>query len=130
MQFSHSSIGMDEIPQEISTEITDALCAASRQYGVEIVAVNATFNLDRYGPGAPGAQYPKHRCHVQGKPAPGLPAADAVHREPQPRIHVARSPTTPLREAWQELACNIRPVVETARRYEMYLGVETEASNG
>ncbi|MFR4987591.1 sugar phosphate isomerase/epimerase family protein [Anaerotruncus colihominis] len=129
MQFSYSSIGMDEIPQEISTEITDALCAASRQYGVEIVAVNATFNLidtDRERL-ARNIRSIDAMCRANQRLGCRLLTLCTGSRSPESMW--AWSPDNASPEAWQELACNIRPVVETARRYEMYLGVETEASN-
>lgn len=129
MQFSYVSIGMEEIPEVIGDEVIEALKAAAQKYDISIAAVNATFNL---------IDHDKERLNRNIRSLDGMCRANqklgcslltlctgSRSRESMWKAH----PRNASKEAWNELSQNIRPVAETAKRYGMYLGIETEAAN-
>lgn len=129
MQFSYVSIGMDEIPEVIEDKVIEGLKEAARRYDLPIVAVNATFNLidgdkERLNRNIRAVEV---MCQANQKLGCNLLTLCTGSRS-QESMWKAH-PLNSSREAWDELAQNIRPVAETARQYGMYLGIETEAGN-
>lgn len=129
LQFSYVSIGMDEIPEKISSETIEQLKAASKKYDVEIVAVNATFNL---------IDYDKERLKRNIKNVEVLCKANKMlgcklltlctgSRSHENMWNWHKDNST--REAWDEMTENMGRVVDIARKYDMYLGIEIEANN-
>lgn len=129
VQFSYVSIGMDEIPETIPGEVICAINDAAQKYGVEIVAVNATFNLidSDHQRLARNLRAMDGMCRANRKLHCPLLTLCTGSRNSDSMW--GWHPDNGTRQAWDELVQNLRPVVETAARYDMYLGVETEANN-
>lgn len=129
VQFSYISIGMDEIPETIPDEVIEAIGDAARKYGVEIAAVNATFNLidaDRERL-ARNIRSVEEMCRANRLLGCDLLTLCTGSRNQESMW--GWHPDNDKQEAWDELETNLRPLVETALRYDMYLGIETEANN-
>jgi len=120
---------MEEIPEKIEDEILDQLNAASKKYDVEIAAVNATFNLIDYDKErlARNQRSMEELCRANQKLGCKLLTLCTGSRSHESMWEWHKD--NEKREAWEELLENVRPVVEAARRYDMYLGIETEANN-
>lgn len=129
MQFSYVSIGMDEIPGEVPAAVTDELNAAAEKYGVEIAAVNATFNLIGRDKQRLARELASMDALCDANRRLGCKLLTLCTGSRSTASMWEWHPDNASPAAWAELRANIRPVVEAARRAGLYLGMETEANN-
>ena len=129
VQFNFATIGEEEMPERIETSLIDRILNAAREWQTEIVAVNGTFNMID----------PDHNVRKRGIERFEILAA-ACRRLDCHVISLCTGtrdpdsmwkwhPDNDTEEAWQDMMESIRSVMEIAERYQICLGVETEASN-
>ena len=129
VQFSYVSIGMDEIPKEIPDEIIDEINASLKKYDVEIVAVNATFNLIDHDKKRLERNIKNMETMCKANKKLGCKLLTLCTGSRSHESMWSYHPDTAKKDAWDELMMNIKPVIKTAEKYDMYLGIETEAKN-
>lgn len=129
VQFDFETIGEEEMPERIGAALIDRILEASGKRRLEIVAVNATFNMiapDRKEREKGIARFEilalacrKLNCSVMSL------CTGTRNTESMWKPH----PDNSSGEAWQDMLETMRKVVRIAEQHQVTLGVETEASN-
>ncbi len=129
VQFNLASLGLPSMPDQIAPEIPDSIANASRQAGVTIAAISATYNMI----------HPDRSVRVEGQRRLGLiiAAAKAMGislvtlctgtRDAEDQWKHHPDNTTP--EAWRDLATAMSKALDTAERHDVILGIEPELAN-
>lgn len=129
VQFDFGTIGEDEMPSSISQELIGQINRAFAERALEMTAINGTFNaidpdLNQRAEGI-------RRFAVLAEACAGL------HCNILTICTGTRSPLgmwqnhldNTSEQAWREMIETVSSLAEIADQYQIYLGVETEASN-
>jgi sugar phosphate isomerase/epimerase len=129
MQFDYLSVDKEEMPESISEELNKEIAAEAAKNGIKIVAVNGTFNMSH--PDAAVRQDGVKRfekiaasCAVLSCNLITLCTGTRT-RESMWVPH----PDNETTEAWKDMASIMKQVITIADKYNVNLGIETEASN-
>jgi sugar phosphate isomerase/epimerase len=129
VQYNMACSGIGPLPVEVSEEVADAVAMASRETGVSIVAISATYNMI----------HPVRAIRETGRRSFEAIASRAARMgaglltvcsgscdpEDQWRHH----PDNNTETAWLEMIREFRLLDEVARRYDIRIGVEPELAN-
>lgn len=129
VQFSFDSIGEEQIPVKIAPHLTKDILKAANERGLEIVAVNGTFNMispykNERKTGIERFEGMAVACHELGCNILTLCTGTK-----NPNSMWEGHPDNSTRESWTELLETTKALIQIAEKHEVYLGVETEASN-
>lgn len=128
-QFSYVSIGEDEMLKDVNEDMVQRILVASKKYDVEIVAVNATFNM--VDANEQTLQENIRRMEVMCKTNQMLGCniltlcTGSMSTDNMWKYH----PDNELETSWAKMVGTMERVVRIADKYKMYLALETEASN-
>ena len=129
VQFNFASIGEEEMPAQIDNSLIDKILRAARDWHLEIVAVNGTFNIidpdqtvrDR---GIERFEVLARACRDMSCPiltlCTGTRSTESMwtwHQDNDSEL------------AWQDMMRSMRSLMAIAERYQITLGIETEAAN-
>lgn len=129
VQYNMACSGIGALPETVEPAVEDAVLEASRQTGVEIAAVSATYNMI----------HPVPSVREAGRRSFGAIAASA-HRmgtrlltvctgsadaQDQWRYH----PDNSTEAAWLEMCREFEQLIEIADHYNVLIGVEPELAN-
>lgn len=129
VQFNFASIGEEEIPEKIDSTLVGRILNAAGERQIEIAAINGTFNMispdiserkkgiERFDAMAIACR--RLNCEILTL-CTGTKSPDSMWK-----WHSENSSG----QAWKELLETTKALVEVAEKYQIYLGVETEASN-
>ena len=129
MQFDYASVDKEEMPAIIPDSLNKEIAEEAARNGIEIVAVNGTFNM----------AHPDHAVRQDGVVRFEKIAASCKtlgcklvtictgsrNRESMWFPH----PGNDTQEAWKDMAATAEQLVVIADKYNIDLGIETEASN-
>lgn len=127
--FGFSSAGEEPMPERIDPELVASIHERATANDVEIVAVGGTYNMSHPDPAvrAEGAR----RLEVIAEACQGLDCdfitlcTGTRNRDSMWRWHDDN--LTPA--AWQDMLVSMEKALDAAERYDLLLGIETEASN-
>jgi sugar phosphate isomerase/epimerase len=129
VQFDFASIGEEELPATIDPGLIDRIRRSLRENQLEIVAINGTFNMIHPDPD-------ERRRGIER-----FPLLAAAARQLGCRILTLCTGTNDpddmwrwhgdngSEQSWQILQTVMTQLLPVAEQYEVYLGIETEASN-
>ena len=129
VQFNMACCGLPSMPDEIAPEIIAEVASASRETGVSLAAVSATYNMIHPDPKfrADGMR----RLEVIIKSARGMGTSLVTlctgtrDAEDQWRHH----PDNQGAEAWADLLAEMSRAAALAEAYDVFLGIEPELAN-
>ena len=129
MQFNYKSVVDEEMPVFIADSLNHEIAAMAVLNGIEITAVNGTFNMAHpdYNVRQDGiARFEKiaASCPVLGCKLITLCTGTRT-RENMWKAH----PENETCEAWQDMIKVMEQLIPLAEKYNVNLGIETEASN-
>lgn len=129
VQFDFSSVCEEQMPEKLEPDFVENIYQQASSRGVEIVAVNGTFNMIHPDPAvrADGCK----RFEVIADACKYLHCNFITlctgSRNPE---HMWRwHDDNMTREAWEDMMESMQKVLDIAERYDLLLGIETEASN-
>jgi sugar phosphate isomerase/epimerase len=129
VQFDFETIGEEEMPERIGVPLIESILEASGKRRLEIVAVNATFNM--IAPDRKEREKGIERFEILATACRKLDCGvmslctGTRNTESMWKAH----PDNSSEEAWQDMMETMRKVVRIAEQHQITLGVETEASN-
>ncbi|MBC8535986.1 sugar phosphate isomerase/epimerase family protein [Feifania hominis] len=129
MQFDFGSVGTQQLPDEISPELTARIAAAARTSNIAITAVNGTFNMIHPDARIREAGVSRFEQIAKACSVLGCPLITLCTGSRDTQNMWRRHPGNDLPDAWSDLLHTTAELVEIAERYGVFLGVETEASN-
>lgn len=129
VQFDFASIGEEEMPARIEPDLIERILRTARENHLELVAVNGTFNIIDPDPtvrerGIERFEVLAHACCDLDCPILTL-CTGTRSSETMWTWH----PDNDSDLAWQDMMRSMRSLMAIAERYQIILGIETEAAN-
>ncbi|UVK44009.1 sugar phosphate isomerase/epimerase [Mesorhizobium sp. AR07] len=129
VQYNMACSGLNSLPEDISDNIADAVLGASRETGVGIAAISATYNMihpslqireaGRRGFEAIASQAARMGCRLL------TVCTGSCDPDDQWRYH----PDNESMLAWSEMVKEFRHLIDIAERFDVRIGVEPELAN-
>ncbi len=129
MQFDFLSVGDEEMPATIQSDLTARIRKAADEHNITIRAVNGTFNMIHPDPsvvadGIARFELIAAACQTLGCKIITL-CTGTRSTEHMWKYH----PDNESASAWTDLLSTMEKVISIAEKYDVTLGIETEASN-
>lgn len=129
MQYNFSTSHGEEMPEDFFPGELDEISRASRTHGIEIVAINGTFNMIDTDLERRMTYIRRFERVAQACQALGCRILTLCTGSRSARSMWSYHPDNASDEAWLDLIDTTRRILPIAERYKLFLGVETEASN-
>lgn len=129
MQFDFLSVCDEEVPCEYSSELISSIDENAKKYGINIVAVNGTFNMahpDR-AVREDGLRRFEKLAEICKDISCGMITLCTGSRNLESMW--VPHPDNDTEEAWKDMTQVMREVIRIADENDVYLGIEPEASN-
>lgn len=129
VQFDFATIGEEEMPARIDVSLTDRILNAAGERQIDLVAINGTFNM--IAPDLSVRQRGIERFDILAAACRRLGCRIMTlctgTRDPENmwRWH----PDNATGQAWEDMTRTAAELIRIAERHQVFLGVETEASN-
>jgi sugar phosphate isomerase/epimerase len=129
VQFDFLSVCGEEMPGYIKGEWVDEIAVQSRANGIEISAVNGTFNMAHPDEAVrmDGVERFERIAAICGDISCGLITICTGTRNRNDMWMIHKDNAT--EEAWRDMASVMERLIAVAEKYDVCLGLETEASN-
>ena len=129
VQYNMACSGLSSLPEEISDEVALAVAAASKQSGVSISAISATYNM----------AHPSGAVRKAGRRSFAVIAAKAHQMgsnlltlctgSRDPNDQWRHHPHNVTSDAWGDMVQEFGHLIVIAEREDIYLGIEPELGN-
>jgi sugar phosphate isomerase/epimerase len=128
-QFDFLSVGKEEMPEFIPDSLVKEIAVEAKNNGIEITAINGTFNMSHPDPAVrqDGIKRFEKIAAVCGALSCNLITLCTGSRTKESMWIPHPDNDTP--EAWKDMSASMEQLVSIADRYNVNLGIETEASN-
>ncbi len=128
-QYNMACSGLSSMPDAISDAQADAVAAAARAAGVEIVAVSGTYNMIH--PDVAVREAGHRRLEVLASQARrmGTDLITLCTGTRDAKDQWKEHPDNDTPEAWRDLVAAMAVAIEIADRHDVYLGIEPELAN-
>ncbi|MBL8575649.1 MAG: sugar phosphate isomerase/epimerase [Mesorhizobium sp.] len=128
-QYNFACSGLPSMPEAVSSEVADAIAAASRKSGVQLCAVSGTYNMAHPDPtvradGLRRLEVIASSCAAIGTDIVTL-CTGTRDAEDQWRHH----PDNGSPEAWRDMVAEMEKAAAIAERHGIRLGIEPELAN-
>lgn len=129
MQFDFLSVCDEEVPNEYAPELISSIAENAKKYGIDIVAVNGTFNMAHPDPAV--RKDGLLRFEKLAKICKDIPCRmiTLCTGSRTPDNMWVWHPDNETAEAWGDMTQVMREVIRIADENDVYLGIEPEASN-
>jgi sugar phosphate isomerase/epimerase len=129
VQFDFSSVCEEQMPEKLDREFVKNIYEQAKARGIEIIAVNGTFNMIHPDPNVRNSGYKRFEVIAD--------ACKYLHCNFITICTGSRNPENMWRwhdenltqEAWDDMMISMEKTLEIAQRYDVILGLECEASN-
>lgn len=121
--------GNIEIPAGVDENVLELIKASAYEYGVEIAAVNGTFNMAHPNAAVRNEGLRRFKDFAQAVDYLGCRMITLCSGTRSTKSLWAPHPENGTEEAWQDLFETVQATVKTAEKYGIVLAVETEAAN-
>ncbi len=129
VQFDFLSAMDEEMPLSIPDELVRRIHKAADNSGVGIAAVNGTFNMIHPDPAVRADGIRRFEVLAQCMKALGCNLITLCTGSRNPDNMWRWDEANNTRSAWDDLLATLRSVLKIAEAYDLYLGLEPEASN-
>ena len=129
VQFNFACLGLPSMPDEIAPEVSGTIATASKQTGVSIAAISATYNMihpDRSVRDA-GQRRLGHVIAAAKAMGTSLVTLCTGTRDTEDQWRHHPNNTTP--EAWRDLTTEMAKALKAAEQHGVHLGIEPELAN-
>ncbi|MDD5602646.1 MAG: sugar phosphate isomerase/epimerase [Eubacteriales bacterium] len=128
-QFNFTSFCGTDMPEKIPDDIVRETVSASREYGVEIVAINGTFNMIGKDRGRLSEDIRRFELIAETGVRMGCKLITLCTGTRSGKSMWSWHPDTISQVSWDELTDTIGKVLVIAEKYDMLLGIEPEYTN-
>ena len=129
VQYNMACSGLSSLPEEISDEAAQAVAAASKQSGVSISAISATYNM-AHPSGAVRKAGRKSFAVIAAKAhAMGSNLLTLCTGSRDPNDQWRNHPQNASSDAWGDMVQEFGHLIAIAEREDIYLGIEPELGN-
>lgn len=128
-QFNLACLGLPSMPDEIAPDVPGIIAAASKQAGVSIAAVSATYNMIHPDPlvRENGQRRLGHIIAVAKAMGTSLVTLCTGTRDAEDQWH--HHPDNTTSEAWHDLTTEMAKALRLAEQHGVLLGIEPELAN-
>ena len=128
-QFNFASAGLSPLPSHISPEIIENIKTLSKQYSINLDILTGTFNM--IDPDITKRNQGIQQFELQCKAAHelGIPIVSLCTGSKNPESKWKWHDDNLKEESWNDLITTTKQIIKFAEKYDVILGVETEASN-
>jgi sugar phosphate isomerase/epimerase len=129
VQFNFASIGQPDLPAKIDHTLICQINQAVAEQGLDVVAINGTFNM--IDPDQDRLEQNIERFSALAAACPLLhcPILTLCTGTNDPDDMWRWHPENRSEASWNKMLAAMEQILPVAERYQLYLGVETEASN-
>jgi len=117
------------MPESVSADLIGRIRRSCDDNGLDIVAINATFNLIDPDQGRLRENMRRFPVIAEASRALDCPILTLCTGTHDPQDMWRYHPDNALEASFQALCANMEPLLPIADRYGLYLGIETEAAN-
>ena len=128
-QFNMACLGLPSMPDEIPSGTAEEIAAASREAGVGIAAVSATYNMIHPDPQQRAIGLRRLGVIAASSRAMGTRLVTLCTGTRDPHDQWRHHPENATPEAWRGLLTEMSKAVELADRFDVDLGIEPELAN-
>ena len=121
--------GNIEIPAEVDKDVINLIKVCAEKYGVEIAAVNGTFNMSHPDDRIRAEGLRRFEGFAQAVNSLGCRIATLCSGTRNTASLWAPHPDNGSEEAWRDMAETVAAAVRIAEKHNIVLAVETEAAN-
>ena len=129
MQFDYASLTSEEMPELIPDSLNREIAAQAAHHGIEIAAVNGTFNMAHPDPAIRDDGIARFKKIAASCAALGCKLVTLCTGTRNRESMWAPHPDNNTPEAWKDMARVLEQLLLIAEKYDVNLGIETEASN-
>ena len=129
MQFDYASLTTEEMPEFIPDSLNSEIAAHAAHYGIEITAVNGTFNMAHPDAGKRNEGIARFEKIAASCAALGCKLVTLCTGTRNRESMWAPHPDNNTPEVWKDMARVLDQLILIAEKYDVNLGIETEASN-
>ena len=129
MQFDYASAGIEEMPAFIPDSLNREIANEAVRYGIEIAAVNGTFNMAHPDPAVRNEGVVRFEKIAASCDTIGCKLITLCTGTRTRDYMWATHPDNNTPEAWIDMTAVMEQLILIADRYDVNLGIETEASN-
>ena len=128
-QFNFSSAGLSPLPNYIPEEILEKIKTLSKHYSINLDILTGTFNM--IDPNVQARKLSIQQFELQCKAAHelGIPIVSLCTGSKNPESKWKWHDDNLKKESWNDLIKTTKQIIKYAEKYNVILGVETEASN-
>lgn len=121
--------GNIEIPAAVDENVLQLIMSCAKNYDIQIVAVNGTFNMAHPDRAVRGEGLRRFEGFVQAASTLGCGIISLCSGTRNLESLWAPHPSNSSEEAWQDMFATVTAAVSIAERFDIVLAVETEAAN-
>ncbi|MDW7659522.1 MAG: sugar phosphate isomerase/epimerase [Bacillota bacterium] len=129
VQFDFASVGEEELPAAIDSRLINRIRRSLRENQLEIVAINGTFNMIHPDPAERSRGIERFPVMVDAARQLGCRIVTLCTGTNDPDDMWRWHPDNGSEQSWQILQIVMAQLLPVAEQYEVFLGIETEASN-
>jgi len=129
VQLDFASIGEEEMPARIEPGLIERILCAARENHLELVAVNGTFNIIDLDQSVREQGIERFEVLARACCDLGCPILTLCTGTRSSETMWSWHPDNDSELAWQDMMRSMRSLMAIAERYQIILGIETEAAN-
>ena len=129
MQFNFSSVLGEELPAEIPDSAIREIAGEAAKNGIKIAAISGTFNMAHQDPAVRAEGIKRFEKIAASCRALGCGLASLCTGSRSMEWMWAHHPDNNTPGAWKDMRDSMEKLIVIAEKYDIYLGIETEASN-
>jgi sugar phosphate isomerase/epimerase len=129
VQFNMACCGLPAMPDEITPEMIAVVAAASRETGVSIAAISATYNMIHPEPKIRADGLRKLEVIIKSARAMGASLVTLCTGTRDAEDQWRHHPDNQGAEAWRDLLAEMSKAAALAEAHDVFLGIEPELAN-
>ena len=129
VQFNLSCLGLETLPESVSTELVQKIAIAAEQEGVELAALSGTFNMAHPDPEVRGDGLEKFKilCAIAARLR--IPVITLCTGSRDPVNMWKRHPDNDSTKAWSDMVQSVETALIAAEKNSLILAFEPESEN-
>lgn len=128
-QFNFASAGLSPLPTTISEEIIEDIKSLSKKYGITLDILTGTFNMIDSDINARNKAIAQFELQCKAAHDLHIPIVSLCTGSRNPESKWKWHDDNLKEDAWMDLIDTTKQIIQFAEKYNVILGVETEASN-
>ena len=128
-QFNLACLGLPSMPDEIAPDVPGIIAAASKQTGVSIAAISATYNMIHPDPSVRDKGQRRLGHIIAAAKTMGTSLVTLCTGTRNAEDQWQHHPENTTLEAWRDLTTEMAKALQVAEQHGVHLGIEPELAN-